>query len=82
MATVKAVLKGGRTVDFDDNMIGDGAMKEVFFTKDRKSVVCFYKDAAAARELMGRCSWVRIPTLCPNRRWRAQWRCSPRTKWR
>ena len=39
MPTEKAVLKDGRTIDFQPDMIGDGAMKEVYFTADRKSVV-------------------------------------------
>lgn len=44
MAIVKATLSDGSTVDFDDNMIGEGGMKYVYFTKDKKSVVCFFKD--------------------------------------
>ncbi len=47
-ATEKAVLKDGRTVDFLPDMIGDGAMKEVYFTADKRSVVCFYKDPKEA----------------------------------
>jgi serine/threonine protein kinase len=50
MNTAKATLKSGRTVEFNTDMIGDGAMKEVYFTKDRKSVVCFYKDPNAATD--------------------------------
>jgi hypothetical protein len=43
-----ATLRDGRTVEFHPDMIGDGAMKEVFFTRDRGSVICFYKDPKAA----------------------------------
>ncbi len=46
----KATLKDGRTVDFVPEMIGDGAMKEVYFTADRQSVLCFYKDAKAGAD--------------------------------
>lgn len=46
----KATLKDGRTIDFKPDMIGDGAMKEVYFTHDRASVVCFYKDPKAATD--------------------------------
>jgi serine/threonine protein kinase len=37
-------------VDFLPDMIGDGAMKQVYFTADRKSVLCFYKDPKAGSE--------------------------------
>jgi len=50
MTTEQALLKDGRTVDFIPDMIGDGTMKEVYFTLDRKSVVCFYKDASASSD--------------------------------
>jgi serine/threonine protein kinase len=44
LRTEKATLRTGGKIDFVTEMIGDGAMKEVYFTPDRKSVVCFYKD--------------------------------------
>jgi hypothetical protein len=50
MSTETARLKDGRSVKFVPEPIGDGAMKEVFFTEDRSSVVCFYKDPAAAND--------------------------------
>lgn len=50
MKIEKAALKDGRTIEFQPEMIGDGAMKEVFFTADRQSVVCFYKDPKAATD--------------------------------
>ena len=49
MAT--ATLKDGRTIDYLPDAIGSGAMKEVFFTPDRQSVVCFYHDPKAAHDI-------------------------------
>lgn len=51
MKVEKATLKDGRTLDYI--MVPDppsGTMKEVYFTPDRKSVVCFYKDPTAGRD--------------------------------
>lgn len=51
MKIEKATLKDGRTKDF--LMVSDppsGTMKEVYFTPDRKEVVCFYKDPQAAQD--------------------------------
>lgn len=45
-----ATLRGGQTIEFLSEMIGDGAMKEVYLTKDRQSVVCFYKDLRAGKD--------------------------------
>lgn len=53
MKVEKAILKDGSSLDFV--VVSDppsGTMKEVFFTPDRKSVVCFYKDPAAARDVV------------------------------
>jgi len=47
----KALLRDGHTVDFVPEIIGEGTMKDVYFTSDRKSVVCFYKDPAAAADV-------------------------------
>src|SRR4051812_35611229 len=44
MKTEKATLKDGRTVEFLPDMIGEGGMKEVYFSADKASVVCFFKD--------------------------------------
>jgi hypothetical protein len=47
----KATLKDGQTLDY--MMVPDppsGTMKEVYFTPDRKSVVCFYKDPLAGQD--------------------------------
>jgi len=45
-----ATLLDGRTVDYLPDVIGSGAMKEVYFTHDRSSVVCFYLDPRAATD--------------------------------
>ncbi len=45
-----ATLRDGRTVQFNPEKIGDGAMKEVYFTHDRSSVVCFYKDVKSGTD--------------------------------
>ncbi len=45
-----ATLRDGRTVLFDPEVIGDGAMKEVHFTHDRSAVVCFYLDSSAGTD--------------------------------
>src|SRR5262245_58540252 len=50
MSTARATLKDGKTIEFSTDQLGEGTMKEVFFTKDKKSVVCFYKDAKEARD--------------------------------
>jgi serine/threonine protein kinase len=48
MAT--ATLKDGRTIEYVPEIIGEGAMKDVYITPDRKAVICFYKDAASGRD--------------------------------
>ncbi len=45
-----ATLKDGTPVQYLPEKIGEGTMKEVFFTADRQSVVCFYKDARAGSD--------------------------------
>jgi hypothetical protein len=44
MSIEKATLKDGKTIDFVPDMIGEGGMKQVYFTPDKSSVVCFFKD--------------------------------------
>jgi serine/threonine protein kinase len=46
-----ATLKNGQTIDYVDKMIGEGGMKEVYFTRDKKSVVCFFKNQADGERL-------------------------------
>jgi hypothetical protein len=44
MSVRKAKLSDGRQLDFLPDVIGEGGMKRVHFTTDKKSVVCFFKD--------------------------------------
>lgn len=39
----RAITRDGRHVDFLDDQIGEGGEKIVFFTPDKREVVCFYK---------------------------------------
>lgn len=39
-----ALTRDGRRIDFLDTSIGEGSEKEVFFTIDKKQVVCLYKN--------------------------------------
>jgi len=48
--TETATLADGRRVEFIPTVIGEGGFKRVYFTKDRSSVVCLYKDQARATE--------------------------------
>jgi serine/threonine protein kinase len=50
MATATATLKDGRTIEYLPEVLGEGAMKDVYITPDRKSVVCFYKDPNAGTD--------------------------------
>jgi hypothetical protein len=43
-ASLVATLSDGRKVPYVPDMIGEGGMKRVYFTPDRRSVVCFFKD--------------------------------------
>ncbi len=40
--TIRLTALDGSTVEFVDEPIGSGSMKEAFFTPDRKHVVCFF----------------------------------------
>jgi len=48
--TLKATLLDGTTVDYLPDKIGEGGMKQVFFTADKSSVLCFFKDQGTARD--------------------------------
>ncbi len=39
----KAQLEDGRIIEYFSNMIGEGAMKEVYLSRDKKNALCFYK---------------------------------------
>jgi len=45
-----ATLTDGRTIKFIPKQIGAGTMKEVFFTEDKQSVLCFYKDQSLSKD--------------------------------
>jgi uncharacterized protein YegL/serine/threonine protein kinase len=45
-----AVLENGKHVEYLPEMIGEGGMKRVYFTADKRSVVCFYKDQLGIRD--------------------------------
>ncbi|MCA8992455.1 MAG: serine/threonine protein kinase [Planctomycetaceae bacterium] len=45
-----AKLTDGRTVDYLTPHIGEGGMKRVYFTTDKKSVVCFFKDKSTGQD--------------------------------
>ena len=41
--TIKLTANDGSTVEFVDEMIGSGAMKDVYFSPDKSYVVAFYR---------------------------------------
>lgn len=41
----------GSTIEFEDKIIGSGAMKDVYFSPDRSYVVCFYRNKLDANAL-------------------------------
>lgn len=45
-----ATLADGSTVEYFPDAIGEGAMKQVYFTADKSSVICFYKDPSAGND--------------------------------
>jgi serine/threonine protein kinase len=48
--TLRATLEDGRTIEYLAEVVGEGSMKTVHFTPDRKSVVCFFKDKSASHD--------------------------------
>lgn len=51
MAILKATLDStGEIIEYDNEKIGEGGMKKVYFTPDKKSVVCFFKDKGTAKD--------------------------------
>jgi serine/threonine protein kinase len=44
--TITATLADGRTVKYLPEIIGEGGMKRVYFTEDKQSVICLFKDQA------------------------------------
>ncbi|MDR1976060.1 MAG: hypothetical protein LBQ18_03645 [Campylobacteraceae bacterium] len=45
MTVIKGKTFDGKNVEWEDKIIGSGAMKDVYFSPDRSYVVCFYKNA-------------------------------------
>ena len=45
-----ATLADGSIIEYIPDMIGEGAMKEVYFTADKTAVICFYKDPNAGSD--------------------------------
>ena len=43
MDSITATFVDGSTVEFSPDLIGEGGMKQVYFTVDKSAVVCFYK---------------------------------------
>jgi len=50
VSTLTATLADGRKVHYLPDPIGEGGMKRVYFTADKKSVVCFFKDQDLKRD--------------------------------
>jgi len=50
VSTRTATLKDGRKVEYLPTVIGEGGMKQVYFTADRQSVVCFFKDKSTGTD--------------------------------
>lgn len=48
--TLTATLSDGRTIEFLPDRIGEGGMKDVYFTHDRRDVICFFKDQATGSD--------------------------------
>ena len=48
--TLSATLEDGRIIEYLPEVIGEGGMKRVHFTPDKKSVVCFFKDASVGQD--------------------------------
>ncbi|MFM6157010.1 MAG: hypothetical protein ACKPE3_29115, partial [Sphaerospermopsis kisseleviana] len=46
-----AILADGSTIEYLPDMIGEGVMKQVYFTADKSSVICFYKDENAGTDV-------------------------------
>ncbi|MDZ8236586.1 MAG: serine/threonine-protein kinase [Nostoc sp. ChiQUE01a] len=67
----KATLADGNIIEYLPEMIGEGAMKQVYFTADKKSVICFYKDHQADSDINRRLRLEKIlssfnPTIAKN----------------
>lgn len=80
MPTVKIKLASGRIVEIDDRPIGQGLEKLVFFSEDRKEVVCFYHsvaDYAVRRQRLHRVVNSYNPTTATNGQYWKAYYCWP-----
>ncbi len=50
MKTETAVLSDGKRIEYIPDQIGEGGMKRVYFTADKSSVVCFFKDESTSTD--------------------------------
>jgi hypothetical protein len=48
--TLRATLEDGSTLEYLADVAGEGSMKTVHFTPDRRSVVCFFKEKSATHD--------------------------------
>lgn len=70
-APLLATLDNGQTIEYLPDCIGEGGFKKVYFTPDKKSVVCFFKDGGAGVDPQRRARLQAIvgrfnPTTDPN----------------
>lgn len=50
MKTKQATLTDGRVINYLPEIMGDGCMKDVYWSADRSSVICLYKDSKASKD--------------------------------
>ena len=50
MKTLAATLEDGQTIEYLPELIAEGGMKRVYLTKDRQSVICFFKESQAGTD--------------------------------
>ena len=50
MPILTATLEDGKTIRYNDKMIGQGMMKEVYFSEDGKTAVYFYINRDAGKD--------------------------------
>ncbi len=58
-----AKLSDGRTIEYHPKMIGEGATKQAYFTKDGQSVICFYKNSNLSLTRLQKILTVFNPTI-------------------
>ena len=53
MALITLTAKDGSRVDFENKIIGQGGMKDVYFAPDKSYVVAFFRDKQDANPTSG-----------------------------